>query len=166
MPTIRTAYLALGSNLGDRRATLESAVHELDRSAGVMVRTVSTLLETEPVGPAGQDRYLNAAVAIETSLLPEHLLAQCLAVERAHGRSRHNAVRWGPRTLDIDVLLYGNIILRTVSLTIPHPRMAERAFVLEPLAEIAENVVHPVSNRTIESLRRSLGLHSAGASHT
>ena len=132
------AYLGLGGNLGDRAATLRSAVSMLGETEGLRVTRVSSLYETPPWGPVPQGPYLNACVAVETELSPRDLLVVCLAVERAHGRERLE--RWGPRTLDIDVLVYGDAAVDEPDLHIPHPRMAERAFVLVPLAEIAPDL--------------------------
>ena len=144
------AYLALGSNLGDRSALLEDAVAMLDRSPGIRVIQVSSVIETDPVGPADQPKYLNAAVSVQTVLSPEDLLERCLEIERSQGRDRSRTQRWGPRLLDIDVLLFGSLVMRTATLTVPHPRLHERQFVLEPLAEIAESVVHPRLGKTTQ----------------
>lgn len=129
------AYLGLGSNLGDREAMLRAAIAALDATPDVRVTAVSSLYETPPWGPVPQGPYLNACVALDTTLSPRELLTLCLAIERDHGRER--AIRWGPRTLDIDVLLYGDEAIDEEGLIVPHPRMTERAFVLVPLAEIA-----------------------------
>jgi len=149
-----TVYLALGSNQGDRRAQLDRAL-QLLRDAGVMVDKVSTYHETEPVGgPAGQGKYLNAAAAISTLLEPAALLALLHDVEKQLGRVRE--VKDGPRTIDLDILLIGGQVLngrsRTASLLVPHPRMQDRLFMLQPLAEIAPQVVHPVLQRTVAEL--------------
>jgi dihydroneopterin aldolase / 2-amino-4-hydroxy-6-hydroxymethyldihydropteridine diphosphokinase len=128
---LATAYVALGSNLGDRRATLRSAVLSLPG-----VRSISGVYETDPVGgPGEQGQFLNMVVELETRLDPYQLLAACRRTELAAGRER--LVRWGPRTLDCDVLLYGDVSIDSEELTIPHPRMWERRFVLAPLADIA-----------------------------
>lgn len=146
-----TAFLALGSNLGDRRATLTAAVQRLRREPGVRVRAVSGYYETEPVGgPAGQGRYLNAAVAVETDRSPRELLDFLLAIERSLGRVR--SVKDAPRTIDLDLLLYEGVVLESTVLTIPHPRMHERAFVLHPLAEIAPDFIHPTLKLSIRDL--------------
>ncbi len=122
-----TAYIALGSNLGERAALLRGALAALERAGDVRVVAESAVYETPD--------YLNMVVAVETSLGPEALLERCLAVEAAHGRVRRE--RWGARTLDLDLLSHGAMTLQTERLTLPHPRLAERAFVLVPLAEIA-----------------------------
>jgi 2-amino-4-hydroxy-6-hydroxymethyldihydropteridine diphosphokinase len=132
---VNTAYLALGSNLGDRVALLRGALVSLRRGDAVRVTAESAVYETAPVGGPEQPDYLNLVVAVETNLTPEALLERCLGIEVEHGRVRRE--RWGARTLDLDLLCYGAVELKTDRLTLPHPRMAERAFVLVPLAEIA-----------------------------
>ena len=133
------AYLALGSNLGDRLAHLQSAVDGLAGSDGVRVVAVSRVYETVPVGGPPQDAYLNAVVAIETERSPHELLALAQDIERDARRVR--AERWGPRTLDVDVLLYDDVRLADPDLTLPHPRMWERGFVLAPLRDVAPALV-------------------------
>jgi 2-amino-4-hydroxy-6-hydroxymethyldihydropteridine diphosphokinase len=135
-------YIGLGSNLGDRRGYLEQALSLLRETPGIEVLRVSSFFETAPVGgPAGQGPYLNAAAAIRTSLPPTDLLKRLLAIESACGRVR--AERFGPRTLDLDLLLYGDVVLDSADLTVPHPRLHERLFVLQPLAEIAAGAWDP-----------------------
>ncbi len=149
------AMIGLGSNLGDRRATLEGAIAALSETPGVRVQRVSTYRETEPVGgPPGQGSYLNAAAMLETRLDPIGLLHVLQAIEGRFGRVR--AVRWGERTLDLDLLLFDDRIIRTPELTVPHPRLEERRFVLEPLAEVAPDAVEPTSGRTVSELLRAL----------
>lgn len=158
------AYLGLGSNLGGREATLRQAVADLSEQSELSVVRVSSFYETAPVGPiADQPPFLNAVAAVETTLLPTDLLQVCLAVEQHHGRNRVAEVRWGPRTLDIDVLLYGETVLDLPGLTLPHPRLHERAFVLIPLLEIAPDLVHPGLGISIENLLNSLGVVPAKA---
>lgn len=132
-PAVRAA-LGLGSNLGDTRANLAAAVALLAATPGITLLARSSDYRTPPWGPIPQDDYRNGCVTIETDLAPSALLARCLEIERQLGRVRD--LRWGPRVIDIDVLLYGRSRVVEDGLTIPHPRMAERAFVLVPLAEI------------------------------
>ncbi len=157
MKRAETAYIALGSNLGDREAAIRSAVEALDRSTGISVTAVSTVIETAPVGPPGQGRYLNAVVEVCTTLNARRLLKECLIIESSQGRDRESAPRWGARTLDLDILLFGDEVIDEPGLSVPHPSMHERAFVLEPLAEIAPEVVHPVLRRSVGALRDILG---------
>jgi len=135
MVTFRGIFIALGSNLGDRRRHLEEALRELAARGDIRVRAVSSFHETEPCGgPPGQPRYLNAAAELDTELEPRALLERLLEIERRHGRRRD--VRDGPRTLDLDLLLYNERRIREPDLCVPHPRMWQREFVLRPLAEI------------------------------
>jgi 2-amino-4-hydroxy-6-hydroxymethyldihydropteridine diphosphokinase len=128
-----SVYLALGSNLGDRLATLQRAVDLLDARSGIEVLRSSRVYETDPVGPP-QPAYLNAVIEVRTELEPQALLKECLAVENELGRVR--AERWGPRTIDVDVLTYDEREVAEPDLVVPHPRMHERAFVLVPLGEL------------------------------
>ncbi len=140
------AALGLGSNLGDRLAHLSGAVQALEDWEGVRVRTVSSVWETPPWGIEDQPHFFNACVLIETSLSPIDVLDACLAIERQHGRER--SLRWGPRTLDMDVLYYDDVEMVEERLILPHPRMLLRSFVLAPLAEIAsEKVISGVTVR-------------------
>jgi 2-amino-4-hydroxy-6-hydroxymethyldihydropteridine diphosphokinase len=136
---VSRAYVALGSNLGDRVANLQFAVDALAAADGVEVVDASRVYETAPVGGPPQDAYLNAVVAIETALDPHELLALGQRVERDAHRVR--AERWGPRTLDVDLLLYDDVRLDEADLTVPHPRMWERGFVLAPLRDVAPALV-------------------------
>jgi 3-oxoacyl-[acyl-carrier protein] reductase len=158
-----SAYIALGSNLGDRRDYLDRALEALSQRAGISVEKVSRYYETDPVGgPPGQGPFLNAAALIRTELPPEELLRALLDVERSLGRIRQ--MRHGPRTIDLDLLLYGDTVKSDAGLTVPHPRMHERWFVLEPLAEIAPNARHPIFAKSALELLNELGRQRAGRS--
>jgi 2-amino-4-hydroxy-6-hydroxymethyldihydropteridine diphosphokinase len=148
------AYVGLGSNLGDRRATLEGAVAALGGAPGVCVLRVSSFHETEPVGGPPQPRYVNAVAEVETELGPRALLETLLGVEARFGRTRRE--RWGPRTLDLDLLLHGNRVVDEPGLVVPHPRMHERAFVLAPLCELVPEGRHPAMGRTWSDLLAAL----------
>jgi len=151
------AFIGLGSNLGARQKNISAALNALESTRGVVVSRVSSLFETDPVGgPADQPPYINAVAQVETTLSAERLLAVCLHIEDTLGRKRSE--RWGPRTIDLDLLLYGEEIHATAELTVPHPLLHERRFVLEPMMEIAPDLVHPVMNQTIRQLYESLGL--------
>ncbi len=147
------ACVGLGSNLGDRAATIRRAIEELSGLPRSRLVASSSLHETASVGGVPQGPYLNAAALIETSLSPRELLGQLLRIERAAGRDRAKEQRWGPRTLDLDLILFAARIISEPDLKVPHPLMHERMFVLEPLAEIAPRAVHPVLNRTVIELR-------------
>jgi len=136
------AYVGLGSNMGDRERMLWSAVHMLAFSPEVEVVAVSSVRETDPVGLTDQPRFLNAAVALDTELEPRALLELLMAVERELGRTR-DGPRFGPRTIDLDLLLYGDEVVDEPGLTVPHPRLHERRFVLEPLAELDDELTVP-----------------------
>ena len=136
------AYVGLGANLGDREATLRSAVGALGAEDGIEVVAVSSLRDTEPVGVVGQPRYLNGAVALDTTLAARELLERLLAIEQRFGRVRVPGEH-GPRTLDLDLLLYGEERIDEPGLSVPHPRLHERRFVLEPLAELDPSLVVP-----------------------
>jgi 2-amino-4-hydroxy-6-hydroxymethyldihydropteridine diphosphokinase len=133
------AGIGLGSNLGDRAGHLGCAARALAALGGTEIMAASSLWQTPPVGPPGQPDYYNACLILETTLPAEDLLAACLAIEAAHGRERRE--RWGARTLDIDILWYDDLVLARGDLTLPHPRLTQRAFVLAPLNEIAAGKV-------------------------
>jgi 2-amino-4-hydroxy-6-hydroxymethyldihydropteridine diphosphokinase len=137
------AYVGLGANLGDRESTIRRAIELLAAEPAVEVVAVSSLRETDPVGYAEQPRFLNGAAAVETELGPRTLLDRLLAVERELGRVRDEGPRFGPRTIDLDLLLYGDEVLDEPGLTVPHPRLAERLFVLEPLYELDPELTLP-----------------------
>jgi 2-amino-4-hydroxy-6-hydroxymethyldihydropteridine diphosphokinase len=149
------AYIGLGSNLGDREATIRTALAELGQEPGVRVAAVSGLVDTEPVGVVGQPRFLNGVAAVETELSPRDLLAVLLDVERRFGRVREGASAHGPRTLDLDLLLYEGVEIDEPGLTVPHPRLHEREFVLGPLDEIAPGLEVPGKGQ-VETLRARL----------
>lgn len=140
---MKRAFVGLGSNLGDRESTLRAAIGKLGGLPETELRAVSRLRETEPVGYVDQPRFLNGAVELETDLPPRELLDALLAVELELGRDRAAAPPQGPRTLDLDLLLYGADTIDEPGLTVPHPRLHERAFVLEPLAELDPALVVP-----------------------
>ncbi len=149
MNGVKTVYLSLGSNVGDRARNLWEAIARLEE-AGIRIRRVSSIYETEPQEVRDQPWFLNLVAEAETELLPKQLLARTQKIELDLGRKRSRLK--GPRTIDIDILLYGNSVIRTPELTVPHPRMSERRFVLEPLAELAPELRHPVSRRTARDL--------------
>ena len=145
--------IALGSNLGDSKQILNQALESLSQTSGIELISYSSWYETVPVGPPQPD-YVNGCAILETELLPEDLLQILLKIEQQFGRIRQE--RWGPRILDLDILLYGDLILEMPNLTIPHPRMNERAFVLVPLAEIAVHWIEPISRQTILQLSQAI----------
>ena len=149
-----TAYIALGSNLGDRARALSTAVERLEALGKVLMR--SSLYETEPVGYHHQPAFLNAVVALQTDLNPLSLLRALLAIEAEMGRDRSRSVPKGPRTLDLDLLLMGDCVISGEELTLPHPALAQRRFVLAPLAEIAPQLQYPGSMQTIAQLLAQL----------
>lgn len=146
-----TACIAFGSNLGDRHATLAGAYSALTEDAAIRPLKASRLFETAPVGgPGGQGRFLNAVLAVETDHSAHALLARCMAVERQFRRERK--IRWDARTLDLDILLYGDEVIATADLEVPHPRMHLRRFVMVPLADVAPDAVHPVLRESVKEL--------------
>jgi 2-amino-4-hydroxy-6-hydroxymethyldihydropteridine diphosphokinase len=152
---VTRAFVGLGANLGDREATLRAALDALGDEVGIEVVAVSTLRETEPVGVGEQPLYLNGAAELETTRTAPELLDRLLAVERRFGRVR-SAGEHGPRKVDLDLLLFGDEVIDEPGLTVPHPRLHERRFVLEPLAELAPGLVVP-GRGDVESLLR--GVH-------
>jgi 2-amino-4-hydroxy-6-hydroxymethyldihydropteridine diphosphokinase len=148
----KLAYLSLGSNVGNRETQLHDAIARLDAAGRVLA--ASSLYETEPVDFIEQPWFLNCAVALETRKTPQQLLAAILGIEEQMGRKRLQ--NKGPRSIDIDILLFDNVIMNSKELTIPHPAMHQRRFVLEPLAEIAPDAIHPVLKKTIRELRDAL----------
>jgi len=160
LPTIsfdvnqHTAYIAIGSNLGDRQSFIERALQQLGEHSEIKVVQTSSVLETEPVGPGPQDQYLNAVLQIQTTLQPHPLLDFLIEIEHRLGRIRRE--KWGPRTIDLDILLFDDRVIDEQSLTIPHPRLQDRTFVLIPLCEIAPRMVHPLLHRSVENLLNEL----------
>jgi 2-amino-4-hydroxy-6-hydroxymethyldihydropteridine diphosphokinase len=140
-------YVGLGSNLGDREGTLRRAVDHLAAEPGIDVLRVSRFLETDPVGYLDQPRFVNAVAELETDLPPRTVLDRLLEIERRLGRRREPGARYGPRTIDLDLLLYGETVLDGPGLTVPHPRLHERRFVLEPLAELDPGLLVPGRGR-------------------
>jgi len=148
------AYLGLGSNIGDRRFYLHKAVELLDAHPSISVVSVSPYIETEPVGPVEQEPFLNGAAIVDTALGPMELLEAIHMIENKLGRTR--GVRWGPRTVDIDILIYGELVMESEELTIPHPEMHRRDFVLLPLSMIAPELQVPGTGRTVSELYNRL----------
>lgn len=149
-----TVYIGLGSNLGDRLGHLQQAIDTLHSHPHITVTHVSPVYETKPVGMTEQPTFLNMVIALHTSLSPQALLWEMQQVEAHHQRKR--TIRWGPRTLDLDLLLYGERIIQEKELIVPHPRMCERPFVLIPLRDVAGNCSIPGTGKTIDQLLSTL----------
>ena len=145
-----TAFIALGSNMGDKRAFLDGAVAGLDEDPDTKVIKVSSFIETKPYGGVEQDDFLNGAVMVETLLDPFELLDLCHDIENAADRKRE--IRWGPRTLDMDILFFDELVIDTNDLVVPHPDMSNRTFVLGPLVELCPRLIHPLSRKTVSAM--------------
>jgi 2-amino-4-hydroxy-6-hydroxymethyldihydropteridine diphosphokinase len=149
-----TAYLGLGSNLNNKKQNLSNAITALRKISGISVLKISRFYQTKPIGITNQPDFLNAVVKIRTSLSPNELITLLLSIEKEQGRIR--ARKWGPRIIDIDLLLYNHAVIKSRNLIVPHPRLHERYFVLKPLAEIAPNAVHPILKKTSRTLLKEL----------
>lgn len=137
------AYIGLGSNQGDSRALLQSALTSLNQHTAIQVTDISSFYQSKPVGPVGQPDYINAVACLSTSLNAQELLAVLLETERLHGRVRDPNLRWGPRTLDLDLLLFGDAVIQEANLIVPHPELSKRSFVVYPLYELNPSLILP-----------------------
>ena len=151
MPTtMHVVYIGFGSNIGDRLAHIQNAIHTLSKTEGITLKEISSIYTTDPVGYQEQAQFLNGVAAIQTSLSPLSLLHTLKDIETAVGRKHR--IRWGPREIDLDILIYGDLCVQTEKLVIPHPEMHLRGFVLVPFAEIAPNLRHPVLQESVQTL--------------
>ena len=148
--SMHLAYIGFGSNIGDRLVHIQNAIHALSKTEGITLQKVSSVYKTDPVGYEAQAHFLNGVAAIQTDLPPLSLLHTLKDIETAVGRQHR--IRWGPREIDLDILIYEDMCLQKEKLVIPHPEMHLRRFVLVPLAEIAPDVVHPVFQETVQTL--------------
>lgn len=151
------AYIAIGSNLGDRQATIDRAINNINALEGVRIIKQSSIIETPPVGDIDQGPYLNGVVHVQSTMAARDLLDFLLQIETVHGRDRSQEQRWGPRTLDLDLIVFGDQVIDEPGLQVPHPRLHERSFVLIPLAEIAPDILIPIQNETPRQLLKALG---------
>lgn len=149
-----TVYLSLGSNMGDKKANIEAAIHRISELSDTYVTKKSTLIETEPFGYKEQDNFINSCIELRTLLYPKELLYKLLAIEKSMGRERK--VKWGPRIIDLDIIFYNKEIIDDDDLVVPHPYIEYRDFVLKPLEEINPNFIHPILNKRIITLRKDL----------
>ncbi|MCY4570398.1 MAG: 2-amino-4-hydroxy-6-hydroxymethyldihydropteridine diphosphokinase [Candidatus Poribacteria bacterium] len=148
------AYIGFGSNIGDRLVHIQNAIHALSKTEGITLQKISSIYTTDPVGYEAQAQFLNGVAAIQTSLSPLALLHTLKDIETAIGRKHR--IRWGPREIDLDILIYGDLCVQTEKLVVPHPEIHLRGFVLVPLAEIAPDLVHPVFQVSIQTLLNRL----------
>lgn len=149
-----TAYLSLGTNMGDKKKNLLEAIEKIGKLENTKVTSQSTILETEPFGYIEQDMFLNTCIEIKTLFTPQELLEKLLSIELEMGRVR--TIKWGPRIIDIDILFFDDEIIQDKNLAVPHPWISERMFVLEPLCEIAPNLIHPLERKPVATLKRIL----------
>lgn len=149
-----TVYLSLGTNMGDKQKNLLEAIEKIGKLENTKVTAQSTILETEPFGYTEQDMFLNACIEIKTLFTPQELLEKLLNIELEMGRKR--IIKWGPRIIDIDILFFDNEVIQDKNLSVPHPWISERMFVLEPLCEIAPNLIHPLERKPVATLKRIL----------
>ena len=149
-----TAYIGFGSNIGDRLKHLQNAIHALSKTEGINLQKISSVYKTDPVGYEAQGQFLNGVAAIQTNLSPLSLLHTLKEIETVIGRQHR--IRWGPREIDLDILIYGNLCVQTEKLVIPHPEMHLRDFVLVPLVEIAPDLVHPIFQESTQTLLEHL----------
>ena len=152
--SMHLVYIGFGSNIGDRLAHIQNAIDALSKTEGITLQKISSVYKTDPVGYEAQAHFLNGVAAIQTHLRPLSLLHTLKNIETAIGRQHR--IRWGPREIDLDILIYGDMCLQTEKLVIPHPEMHLRRFVLVPLAEIAPYLVHPVFQETVQTLLERL----------
>lgn len=149
-----TVYLSLGTNMGDKKKNLLAAIEKIGKLENTKITSQSTILETEPFGYTEQDMFLNACIEIKTLFTPQELLEKLLSIELEMGRVR--TIKWGPRIIDIDILFFDDEIIQDKNLAVPHPWISERMFVLEPLCEIAPNLIHPLERKPVATLKRIL----------
>jgi 2-amino-4-hydroxy-6-hydroxymethyldihydropteridine diphosphokinase len=153
-PSSRSALIGLGSNLGDRRARIEAALVWLDSHPRIEVSRTTRVVETAPWGLEDQPRFLNAVAELRTSLSPSELLAELLRAEDELGRKRSGSPRWGPREIDLDILFFEDLVLSTERLTIPHPRLTQRPFVIAQVLDLAPDLIHPAHRVPLSSFTR------------
>lgn len=151
---MHSVYIGFGSNIGDRLSYIQNAIQHIAQTKGIIIHKISSLYKTSPVGYDAQDDFLNGVVAIQTDLPPLNLLHTLKQIETSVGRQHRS--RWGPREIDLDILIYADVCQKTTEITIPHPEMHLRRFVLVPLVELAPDIVHPIFKETIQNLLNNL----------